>query len=130
MLLEHLDDHFNLLRSRVPVARQRTIRATIDWSYELLSEEERTLFRRLAVFRGGFILDAVKEVCARTDSDPSLTYELLSRPRAYLTRPFRRIAYPGLWSCARGSGGRTAWSTRQTRSWVSWKPYVEPASNT
>jgi predicted ATPase/class 3 adenylate cyclase len=43
--------------------RQRTLRATIDWSYELLPEPERRLFAKLAVFSGGFTLEAAEEVC-------------------------------------------------------------------
>src|SRR5207253_1193304 len=43
--------------------RQRTLRAALDWSYELLSPAEQALFRRLGVFVGGFALEAVAEVC-------------------------------------------------------------------
>jgi non-specific serine/threonine protein kinase len=61
-----LEDRFALLTegSRAALARQRTLQATIDWSYELLSEEERLLFRRLSVFAGGWSLEAVETVCA------------------------------------------------------------------
>lgn len=45
-------------------ARQQTLRATIAWSYDLLSDEQRVLFRRLAVFAGGQLADAIREVCA------------------------------------------------------------------
>jgi len=48
--------------SRFP-PRQQTLRATIDWSHELLTEEQQTLFARLAVFAGGFTLEAVEAVC-------------------------------------------------------------------
>jgi predicted ATPase/transcriptional regulator with XRE-family HTH domain len=50
-------------------ARQQTIRQTIDWSYNLLSEREQALFRRLGVFVGGCTLDAIEEVCARLKAD-------------------------------------------------------------
>lgn len=55
-----LDDRFRLLArtGRTPIPRQRTLRASVDWSYDLLSEPERAMLRRLSVFRGGFTLDA------------------------------------------------------------------------
>jgi len=58
-------DRFALLTSRDPTAlpRQRTLRALIDWSHELLSQDERTLFRQLAVFESGCALEAVEKVC-------------------------------------------------------------------
>jgi predicted ATPase/class 3 adenylate cyclase len=65
-LLERLDDRFALLvggaRDRLP--RQQTLTATIDWSYQLLAEEEQLLFARLSIFSGGFTLDAAEDVCA------------------------------------------------------------------
>jgi predicted ATPase/class 3 adenylate cyclase len=60
-----LDDRFHLLTSgaRTALPRQQTLRATIDWSYDLLSEQERTLLRRLAVFSGGWTLEAAEQIC-------------------------------------------------------------------
>ena len=59
-ILEGLHDRFRLLTggARTAVRRQQTLRASVDWSHALLSEPERVLFRRLAVFLGGFDLDA------------------------------------------------------------------------
>jgi predicted ATPase/DNA-binding winged helix-turn-helix (wHTH) protein len=59
-----LDDRFGLLTSgrRTALPRHRTLRATLDWSYELLPESERYLLRRLAVFSAGFTLDAATAV--------------------------------------------------------------------
>jgi predicted ATPase/class 3 adenylate cyclase len=60
-----LDDRFRLLTTgdRTLLPRQQTLRALIDWSYDLLTEEERAVFRRLAVFAGGWMLDAAEAVC-------------------------------------------------------------------
>jgi DNA-binding CsgD family transcriptional regulator len=61
-----LSDRFRLLTggARGMLPRQQTLRASVDWSHELLSDGERVLFRRLGVFAGGFTLDAAEEVCA------------------------------------------------------------------
>jgi predicted ATPase len=62
-----LDDRFSLLTagSRTAIPRHQTLRATIDWSYDLLTERERSLLRRLSVFLGGFTLEAVEVVCSQ-----------------------------------------------------------------
>jgi predicted ATPase/DNA-binding CsgD family transcriptional regulator len=61
-----LDDRFRLLtaESRKALPRQQTLRATLDWSHDLLSPSEQTLFRRLSVFAGGFTLEAAETICA------------------------------------------------------------------
>jgi predicted ATPase/class 3 adenylate cyclase/DNA-binding CsgD family transcriptional regulator len=63
-ILDSLRDRFRLLTggSRTAVRRQQTLRASVDWSHALLTEPERILFRRVAVFFGGFDLDAVQTV--------------------------------------------------------------------
>jgi predicted ATPase/class 3 adenylate cyclase/DNA-binding CsgD family transcriptional regulator len=67
-ILDSLHDRFRLLTggARTEVRRQQTLRASVDWSHALLGEHERTLFRRLAAFVGGFDLDAV---CAVAGND-------------------------------------------------------------
>ncbi len=65
--------------SRTGPRRQRTLEATIDWSYDLLSEGERRLFRRLAVFVGRFSIGAVEAVCAASDPAGDLALEQLSQ---------------------------------------------------
>ncbi|MBV8149495.1 MAG: hypothetical protein JO092_10420, partial [Candidatus Eremiobacteraeota bacterium] len=64
-LAQRLGERFNLLTggSRTALPRQKTLRALIDWSYDLLQNEERALFGRLAVFAGTFTPDAVARVC-------------------------------------------------------------------
>jgi class 3 adenylate cyclase len=59
-------DMFRLLTggSRTALPRQQTLRAAIDWSYDLLSEKEKILLRRLSVFAGGWTLEAAEQVCA------------------------------------------------------------------
>ena len=63
-ILASLHDRFRLLTggSRTAVRRQQTLRASVDWSHALLTEPERTLFRRLAAFMGGFDLAAARAV--------------------------------------------------------------------
>lgn len=65
-IADRLDDRFQLLTagSRTAMPRHRTLRGTMDWSHDLLSEQERTLWRRLSVFAGGFTLAAAESVCA------------------------------------------------------------------
>ena len=60
-----LDDAYRLLTGgrRTALPRQQTLRATMDWSYSLLSEQERLLFRRLSIFAGGFTLEATEAIC-------------------------------------------------------------------
>lgn len=66
-----LDDRFRLLRggARTALPHQQTLRALIDWSYDILSDNERLLFQRLSVFAGGWTLDAAEEICAGVERD-------------------------------------------------------------
>ena len=64
-IADRLADRFRLLTGgRRRIQRQQTLTAALDWSHDLLAEEERTVFRRLAVFAGGFFLDAAEAVCS------------------------------------------------------------------
>jgi predicted ATPase/class 3 adenylate cyclase len=81
-----LDDRFHLLTGgRRRVQRQQTLAATLDWSYDLLGEHERTLLPRLAVFRGSFDLAAAEEVCGNDALDglASLVAKSLVTPSAH-----------------------------------------------
>jgi predicted ATPase/DNA-binding SARP family transcriptional activator len=79
-LLARLDDRFRVLTSRARAAlpRHRTLRAAIDWSYDLLSTEERLLMHRLSVFAGAFDLDAAEKVCAADAIDEAEVLSLVS----------------------------------------------------
>lgn len=76
-----LGDRFRLLAggSRTAPPRQQTLRAAVDWSYDLLTEPARRLFERLAVFAGGFTLDAAEAVCAGGEIETDGILDLLSR---------------------------------------------------
>ena len=85
-IAERLDDCLNLLKGGNPAAapRHQTLRASIDCSYDLLTAEERGLFRRLAVFAGGFTLEAVElivdaEKASRLAADFPSTLDLLAQ---------------------------------------------------
>ena len=75
-----LQDRFRLLTggSRTAARRQQTLRASVDWSHSLLSEPERVLFRRLAVFAGGFDLEAAEAVADSGELDRNQVPDLLT----------------------------------------------------
>ncbi|MFI0786778.1 BTAD domain-containing putative transcriptional regulator [Streptomyces lydicus] len=79
-LAHRLDDRFRLLTggSRTALPRHRTLRAVVDWSWELLSDAERTVLRRLSVFSGGASLEAAERVCAGDAVGPEQVLELLT----------------------------------------------------
>ncbi len=78
---KRLDDCFKLLTggSRGSLQRHQTLRATVDWSYELLSPEERILFRRLSCFTGSFDLEALENVCGWGVIESDTVLDHLSR---------------------------------------------------
>ena len=78
-LVDHLDQRFELLSAgaRTVLPRHRTLRDAIDWSYDLLGDQERTLFDRLGVFPADFDYDAVEAVCATSGSASGAVVRLL-----------------------------------------------------
>ncbi len=80
-LADRLADVFSVLvgGTRTAPPRHQTLRATLDWSYDLLDDDERAVLRRLAVFAGGFTLAAAEQVAATGDIGPHRTLELLAR---------------------------------------------------
>ena len=79
-IVTRLNDRFDLLTggSRSAVPRQQTLRAAIDWSYDLLSPNEQALFQKLAVFAGDFDLEAVEAICASTPPANEAPVDLLA----------------------------------------------------
>jgi len=108
-LAERLEDRFRILASgeRTAPARQQTMRATIDWSYDLLSAPEQRLFERLSIFAGSCTLDSATAVCADEGSVDLDVFDMLSslvdksmvatdfesgEPRFRLLESFRKYA--------------------------------------
>ena len=79
-LRERLDERFRMLTggSRDVLPRQQTLRALIDWSYDLLDARERTLFRRLSIFVNGFALEGAVAVGSGADLDELDVFDLLA----------------------------------------------------
>jgi predicted ATPase/DNA-binding winged helix-turn-helix (wHTH) protein len=79
-LAARLDDRFGLLTGghRTAMPRHQTLRATLDWSYELLTEPERVVLRRLAIFPGGFTLQAVRAVAADDEIEASAVVDCVA----------------------------------------------------
>ncbi|MGD8394839.1 MAG: tetratricopeptide repeat protein [Candidatus Eiseniibacteriota bacterium] len=80
-LAERLDHRLSVLThgSKTALPRHRTLRTAIEWSHELLSDEERAVFRRLAIFSGGWTLDAAEEVCCGESIDRWQVLDLMTR---------------------------------------------------
>jgi predicted ATPase/DNA-binding CsgD family transcriptional regulator/sugar phosphate isomerase/epimerase len=98
-ILNHLDDALSLLSgsSRTAPARQQTMRGAVEWSYNLLAEPERSLFRRLSVFSGGFTLEAAEAIAG--DAALDLLTQLVDKSlvaseaaRFRLLEPIRQYA--------------------------------------
>ncbi|OLF18063.1 BTAD domain-containing putative transcriptional regulator [Actinophytocola xanthii] len=83
-LATRLHDRFRLLTggSRMALPRHQTLRAVVDWSWELLDDQERVLLRRLAVFSGGATLEAAEQVCGDVEHpvglEPDRVFDVLS----------------------------------------------------
>ena len=91
------------LKSRLPLLtggaldlplRQRTMRDAVAWSYELLSPAEQRLFRRLAIFAGGWTLEAAEAICAESEESPSVLEELTALVNQSLLRSERLTEKP------------------------------------
>lgn len=134
-IADRLDDRFRLLTSgsRTVLPRQQTLRAVVDWSWDLLDEPERTLLRELSVFAGGWDLEAAEAVCTgpvadlvgalvdkslvvaapcEGDGGDGMRYRMLETIHEYATEraaesrgPARRSNGDTVRGCARSSSG-------------------------
>ena len=93
-LAARLDERFRLLTggSRSALPRQQTMRALIDWSYDLLAEPEREMFRRLGVFPGSWTLEAAVGVCA---GSAAMEWEVLERLSALVDKSLVNVEFDG-----------------------------------
>ena len=99
-IASRLDDRFRLLTggSRTALPRQQTLKALIDWSWTLLSDSEKILLRRVAVFTGGFTLEAVESICADPASarEVSLSdYEILDLLEGLVNKSLIQVGEEG-----------------------------------
>lgn len=80
-IAERLSDRFRLLTNggRTTLPRHQTLRALVDWSYDLLTESEKIVFRRLAVFAGGWTLEAAEAICSGKGIEPEDVLDILTR---------------------------------------------------
>ncbi|HEY7727744.1 MAG TPA: tetratricopeptide repeat protein [Candidatus Eisenbacteria bacterium] len=115
-ILSRLQDRLALLAggSRAASARHQTLRATLDWSYELLSSEERTLFNRLSVFAGGASLAGAEVVCSGGGIEESRVLELLSN-----------LADQSLILPEEGAGGGARYHVLESIRQYGWERLVE-----
>ena len=98
-IADRLNDRFSLLTAgrRTALPRQQTLRATLDWSYELLPESERTLIRRLGMFLGGFTLHAATAVMSDTGATVSAVAEGIASLAAKSLVSLDALAVSGRW---------------------------------
>jgi predicted ATPase len=116
-IAERLNDRFRLLTGgrRTAMARQQTLQAMIDWSWNLLDEKEQLLLQRLSVFSGGWSLEAAQAVAADEKLDEYAVFDLLEQ---LVNKSLVTVSYPAprllhspllIW----GASGRSA-ASRQT----------------
>ncbi len=116
-LLARLDQRLPLLTGGAHdlPARQQTMRATIDWSHDLLDPAERWLFRRLAVFSGGFTLDAAESVAG-----PDAPLDMLDGVTSLVDKSLLRTIDHAA-TASRASG---CWRRFVSTDWSNWPPQV------
>ncbi|MGH7681039.1 MAG: protein kinase domain-containing protein [Candidatus Eiseniibacteriota bacterium] len=142
-ILSRLQDRFRLLTSGSPTAlqHQQTLRAAVEWSYEMLTEKERALFNRLSVFAGGASLEAVETVCAGDGLDEADILDLVSHlSDKSLVLPEEGIGGAARYrlletlreygkECLQNEGRRAAAQERHARHFIALAEGAEPELN-
>ena len=120
-ILDSLHDRFRLLTggARTAVRRQQTLRASVDWSHALLTEPERILFRRLAVFLGGFEFDAARAVAGSSEVE---RYQVLDQ----LTLLVDKSLVVASKKPAKTGPGIGCWRRCANTPWKSWAIPARP----
>jgi non-specific serine/threonine protein kinase len=130
-LSQRLDQRFALLTdgSRAALPRHRTLRSMIDWSYDLLTDAEQAMLRRVAVFAGGWTLKKAEDICSGEGIEPTAVIDLLSSlvdknlmlvderdgtTRYRMLETVRQYAHDRL----RESGEQAQWQTRHLASFI------------
>jgi non-specific serine/threonine protein kinase len=138
-IASRLNDRFRLLTggNRTALPRQRTLQAAIDWSYKLLSDKERKLLRRLAVFAGGLTMEAAESICVDEALEPGEILDLLlhlvdkslvvaetqaSEPRYHMLETIRQYAREKLDE----AGEAVQVRGRHLEYFMAWVEEVEP----
>lgn len=140
-ILARIDDRFRLLASGAGAAepRQRTLRAALDWSFDLLAEDERTVLRRVSVFAGGFTVEAAAAAAVDAALDEYVVVDVLARlvarslvnadtataaARYHLLETTRAYAFEKLTEADEAESGRTRHARyfvdRFTRACTDW----------
>lgn len=125
-----LGDRFRLLRggSRTAPPRQQALEAMLDWSYDLLSDDERTLFSRLSVFRGDFTLEAVEGICGDGALMALVSKSLVVMDTQTTTARYRLLETVRAYGQARlaASGEEPAIRGRHRAWYLQWVERAEP----
>lgn len=140
-LLSRLANSLRLLTGggRDQPERQRTMRSAISWSYDLLNPHEQRIFGRLAVFSGGWTLDAAESICALTGSDEGTVFDALialadasllryeeandEEPRLSMLATIREYA----WECLMASGEAASMRERHAHYYLAYAEQLAPA---
>lgn len=122
-ILDRLSDRFRLLGSAKGSGRQSTLEAAIDWSYELLTPDERALFRRVSVFEGGWTLDAAEALASAAGMSAWDVLDLLDRlvdKSLVIVESRGEASRYGMLESIRQYGRRQLDAALESERWLAW----------